>query len=49
VAQPMTQEFINNFGGDPLTTTPDEAQQMFLDGIREWGRLVKLAKIKPEG
>jgi len=22
VAQPMTQEFINNFGGDPLTTTP---------------------------
>jgi tripartite-type tricarboxylate transporter receptor subunit TctC len=49
VAQPMTQEFINNFGGDPLTTTPDEAQRMFLDGITEWGRLVKLAKIKPEG
>ncbi len=49
VAQPQAQEFINNFGGDPLSTTPDQAQQMFLDGIKQWQRLVKLAKIKPEG
>jgi len=49
VAQPQAREFINNFGGDPLSTTPDQAQRMFLDGIQEWGRLVKLAKIKPEG
>ena len=49
VAQPQAQEFIKNFGGDPLTTTPDQAQRMFLDGIQEWGRLVRLAKIKPEG
>ena len=49
VAQAMTREFINNFGADPLTTTPDQAERMFLDSIREWGRLVKLARIKPEG
>ena len=49
VAQPMTREFINNFGADPLTTTPDQTERMFLDSIREWGRLVKLARIKPEG
>ena len=49
VAQPMTREFINNFGADPLTTTPDQAERLFLDSIREWGRLVKLARIKPEG
>jgi tripartite-type tricarboxylate transporter receptor subunit TctC len=49
VAQPLAQEFINNFGGDPLSATPDQAQRMFLDGISEWGRLVKRAKIKAEG
>jgi tripartite-type tricarboxylate transporter receptor subunit TctC len=49
VAQPQAQEFIKSFGGDPLTTTPEQAQRMFLDGMREWGRLVRLAKIKPEG
>jgi len=49
VAQRLTQEFINNFGADPLITTPDQAERMFLDSIREWGRLVKLARIKPEG
>jgi tripartite-type tricarboxylate transporter receptor subunit TctC len=49
VRQPPAREFIYNFGGDPLITTPDEAQRMFLDGIKEWGRLVRLAQIKPEG
>jgi tripartite-type tricarboxylate transporter receptor subunit TctC len=49
VAQRLTQDFINNFGADPLITTPDQAERMFLDSITEWGRLVKLARIKPEG
>ena len=49
VRQPPAQEFIHNFGGDPLIATPDEAQRMFLDGIKEWDRLVQLAQIKPEG
>ena len=49
IAQRLTQEFISNFGADPLITTPDQAERMFLDSFREWGRLVKLARIKPEG
>ena len=49
VAQRLTQEFISNFGADPLIATPDQAERMFLDSFREWGRLVKLARIKPEG
>jgi tripartite-type tricarboxylate transporter receptor subunit TctC len=49
VRQQVAQEFIYNFGGDPLITSPDEAQRMFLDGVKEWGRLVRLAQIKPEG
>jgi tripartite-type tricarboxylate transporter receptor subunit TctC len=49
VAQRFAQVFINNFGGDPLTTTPDQAQRMFLDAVREWGDLVRRARIKPVG
>ena len=49
VAQRLTQEFISNFGADPLIATPDQAERMFLDSFREWGRLVKLARIKPAG
>ena len=49
IAQRLTQEFISNFGADPLITTPDQAERMFLDSFREWGRLVKLARIKPAG
>jgi tripartite-type tricarboxylate transporter receptor subunit TctC len=48
VGQRLTREFISNFGADPLIATPDQAERMFLDSFREWGRLVKLARIKPE-
>jgi tripartite-type tricarboxylate transporter receptor subunit TctC len=44
-----TLDFIRRTGGDPLSTDPDEAQALFLQGIEDWGRLVKLANIKPEG
>ena len=44
-----TLDFIRKTGGDPLSTSPALAQQMFLQAIEDWGRLVKLANIKPEG
>ncbi|MDB5571965.1 MAG: Extra-cytoplasmic solute receptor [Hyphomicrobiales bacterium] len=43
------QEFIAKFGGEPLALSPEASQKMFMDSISEWGRLVDLAKIKPEG
>jgi tripartite-type tricarboxylate transporter receptor subunit TctC len=46
---PETLAFIKRTGGDPLVTNPDEAQQLYLQAIDDWGRLVKLANIKPEG
>ena len=49
VAQRLTQEFISNFGADPLTATPNQAQQMFLNSIQEWRALVTRARMKPEG
>jgi tripartite-type tricarboxylate transporter receptor subunit TctC len=44
-----TLDFIRQSGGDPLVTTPDEAEQLFLQAIEDWGRLVKLSKIEPQG
>ncbi|HVG51346.1 MAG TPA: tripartite tricarboxylate transporter substrate binding protein [Xanthobacteraceae bacterium] len=44
-----TLDFIRQSGGDPLSTTPEQAQAMFLQSIDDWGRLVKLANIQPEG
>jgi tripartite-type tricarboxylate transporter receptor subunit TctC len=43
------QEFIARYGGEPLALSPEASQKMFMDSISEWGRLVDLAKIKPEG
>jgi tripartite-type tricarboxylate transporter receptor subunit TctC len=34
-----TLDFIRQSGGDPLVTTPDEAQLLFLQAIEDWGRL----------
>jgi tripartite-type tricarboxylate transporter receptor subunit TctC len=44
-----TLDFIKRTGGDPLVTTPDEAQKLFLQSVDDWERLVKRANIKPEG
>ena len=49
VATPAATAFIKRFGADPLTNPPDMAQKMFLDTIDEWGKLVKLSKIEPQG
>jgi tripartite-type tricarboxylate transporter receptor subunit TctC len=43
------QDFIHKFGADPLSTSTDAAQKMFLDTIEEWRDLVKRSKIEPTG
>jgi tripartite-type tricarboxylate transporter receptor subunit TctC len=42
-------KFLNNFGGDTLITTPDQAQQMMLKDIDNWKDYVRIAKITPTG
>jgi tripartite-type tricarboxylate transporter receptor subunit TctC len=49
VGSPSTKAFLNKFGGDPLIETPAQAQQRFLNDIKNWGDYVRLAKIVPQG
>jgi tripartite-type tricarboxylate transporter receptor subunit TctC len=44
-----SEEFIHKYGGDPVISSPDEAQKMFVDALDEWGKLVELSKIQPAG
>ena len=44
-----TIKFLNQFGGDPWITTPDEGQAFLLKDIKNWGEYVKIAKIEPRG
>jgi tripartite-type tricarboxylate transporter receptor subunit TctC len=49
VSTDETKAFLNKFGGDPYINTPDKAQEMFLNAIKEWGEYVRMAKIEPLG
>lgn len=46
--QPDTKAFLNNFGGDPFISTPEDAQKLFVADERNWAGYVKLAKIEPQ-
>jgi tripartite-type tricarboxylate transporter receptor subunit TctC len=48
LATEESKQFLNNFGGDPFITTPDEGQALFLQGIKDWERYVKAANIEPQ-
>ena len=41
--------FLNQYGGDPWISTPDQGQAKLLDDIKAWGEYVKIAKIEPQG
>jgi len=43
-----TKEFLARAGGEPLTSTPEEAQQLMVDSVAEWKRLVEIAQIEPQ-
>ena len=49
VASDDTKKFLNSFGGDPYIKTPEEAQEVFLQDIKNWGDYVRMAKIEPQG
>jgi tripartite-type tricarboxylate transporter receptor subunit TctC len=49
LASKTAQDFIFKFGADPLSTSTEEAQNMFIGTIGEWGDLVKRSKIEPQG
>ncbi|MGB7834809.1 MAG: tripartite tricarboxylate transporter substrate binding protein, partial [Xanthobacteraceae bacterium] len=44
-----TRKFLNNLGGDPLITTPEQAQALMLQDIDNWREYVRIAKITPQG
>jgi tripartite-type tricarboxylate transporter receptor subunit TctC len=49
VSTDETKAFLNKFGGDPYINTPDKAQAMFLQAIKDWGDYIRMAKIEPLG
>ena len=43
-----TKKFLNQFGGDPFISTPEQAQALFIKDEKDWGEYVRLAKIEPQ-
>jgi tripartite-type tricarboxylate transporter receptor subunit TctC len=48
VNDPETVKFLNSFGGDPLTETPEAGQARLLKDIDLWIDYAKVAKIVPQ-
>jgi tripartite-type tricarboxylate transporter receptor subunit TctC len=44
-----TRKFLNQFGGDPWITTPDQGQAQLAKDQKDWENYVKAAKIEPQG
>jgi tripartite-type tricarboxylate transporter receptor subunit TctC len=42
------KKFLNQFGGDPFISTPEEGQALFIKDEKNWAEYVKLAKIEPQ-
>lgn len=45
---PEAKEFLNKQGAEPLPGTQTKAREMLADSLKEWGRIVKIAKIDPQ-
>jgi hypothetical protein len=43
------KRFLNQFGGDPYLSTPDEAQAALLQDIKDWEGYVRTARVEPQG
>ena len=48
LATDETKKFLNNFGGDPFVTTPEDGQALFRQHVKDWEGFVKAAKIAPQ-
>jgi len=49
VATDETRMFLNRIASDPFISTPDAAQALFLQQIKDWGEYVRVANIEPQG
>jgi tripartite-type tricarboxylate transporter receptor subunit TctC len=49
VATDETKAFLNRVASDPFISTPDEAQALFHQQIKDWADYVRLANIEPQG
>ena len=48
LATEEAKTFLNSFGGDPFISTPDEAQALFRQQVKEWEGFVRAARIEPQ-
>ena len=48
-ADPETPKFINNFGGVPWKSTPEEGQARLLKDIKDFADYIRIANLKPQG
>ncbi len=48
-ADPETPKFLNNFGGVPWMSTPEEGQARLLKDIKDFADYIRIAKLKPQG
>ncbi len=48
LAMDETKKFLNQFGGDPFVSTPEEGQALLIKDEKDWREYVKLAKIEPQ-
>ena len=48
LATDETKKFLNQFGGDPYISTPEEGQARLAKDVKDWEHYVKIAKIDPQ-
>ena len=48
LATEETRKFLNQFGGDPYISTPEEGQARMAKEVKDWEHYVKIAKIEPQ-
>jgi len=48
-ADPDTPKFLNNFGGVPWITTPEEGQARLMKDIKDFADYIRVANLKPQG
>jgi tripartite-type tricarboxylate transporter receptor subunit TctC len=48
LATDETKKFLNQFGGDPYISTPEEGQARLTKDVKDWENYVKIAKIDPQ-
>ena len=48
LATEETKKFLNQFGGDPYISTPEQGQARLAQDIKDWESYVKIAKIDPQ-